>query len=283
MNYIITGADGLIGTFLKEKLNKKHKCVMSIDQRSGFNILDLGAVKLNPVTQHTDIVYHLAAHCKINEAIETPSLPHMNNSDGTFMLLEFCRKNGIKKVVNFSSSRVLSEEENPYTASKKYGENLMRAYYKCYGIEYITVRPSTVYGPIHDVTSRLLTTWCQNALQGKQLKIFGDENKTLDFTYVSDFIDAIELLTDSWEKTKNQEYNISGDNEVKLRDIVDMIGEHVEDIKFDYYPAEIAQPQKVHVDTEKMKKLGYQPKVKIKEGISKMMDFYKHRESTNEK
>jgi len=277
MNYIITGQDGMIGYFLKKELDKNNKCILKIDQRSGYNILNLEALRLNPLTQQTDILLHTAAQNKINEAIEYPVLPHINNCNGTFQVLEFCRKNKISKIVNFSSSRVLSPEENPYTASKKYGENLTKAYHDCYGLEYITVRPSTVYGPCHDITSRLITSWCQNALNNEEIKIFGDKNKTLDFTYVSDFVDAIILLINNWEKTKNKSFNISGEQETNLYWLARYIKwktNSKSEIKF--YPQEIAQPQQVKVNINDLKSYGYKPKINIQEGVNLLLDFYKH-------
>lgn len=280
MNYIITGNSGLIGTYLKKSLDKKHNCILQIDQREGFNVLSLDGVKLNPKTQKTDILYHLAAHCKIQEGIDYPQLPHINNADGIHKVMEFCRKNNIPKIVAFSSSRVLSENENPYTASKKYLENLVKGYTECYGIEHIIIRPSTVYGPIHDVTSRLLTTWCIKAIREEKLPLYGDANKTLDFTHVNDFVDGINLLVDNWDKTKNKAYNVSGNEEVKLVDVANMIFKAVghnwtvpQIINF--LPPEIAQPQRVNVDTSEIRKLGYKPKVKLEDGIKEMINFYK--------
>ena len=275
MNYVITGHKGLIGESLKARLDQKHKCVGAFDQREGFNINSLNGLELNPETQKTDILFHLAAQCKINQAIENPELPHLNNADGTHAVLEFCRKNKIPKIVNFSSSRVLSKERNPYVASKIYGEELVKSYAECYGIEYITVRPSTVYGPHKDITSRLMTNWCKSALNDGELVIFGDKDKTLDFTYISDFVDGIELLINNWDNTKNDSYNISGNEEVKLFELAEIIIDNTGGGKLVYQDPEIAQPQKVNVDTSKMIDLGFKPKVNIWEGLTRTLNFFK--------
>lgn len=277
MNYIMTGNSGLIGEYLKKRLDKDgHNNILTIDQREGFNILSVKGLKLNPITQPVDILYHLAAHCKINEGTMNPELPHINNAIGTFEVLEFCRKNNIKKIMNFSSSRVLSKEKNPYTASKQYGENLCEAYRQCYGIDYIIVRPSTVYGPCHDITSRLMTNWCINALKGKELPIYGKDDKTLDFTYVDDFVDGIILLTEKWDIAKNKAYNISGHQETKLTGLADIIEKNIgKRVSLKYYAPEIAQPQKVKVDISDIQKLGYEPKISLEEGVKRVINFYK--------
>jgi len=270
MKYIISGSKGLIGEALKKRLDKKHECVLEIDQRLGSNLLSLDSIKLTPTTQNTDIFFHLAAWCKINEGTENPSLPHLNNANGTFNALEFCRKNDINKFVYMSSSRVLSEEENPYTASKKYGEHLCEAYRQCYGIDFLVIRPSTVYGEHHDLTTRLLTKWAINSLTNKPLVIYGDKDKTLDFTHVDDFVDGIELLINNWGKAKNKSFDICGNDCRKLSDVAKYIF-HKEPV---FKEPEIAQPQRVKVDISKMREFGFDPKIKLEEGVERLIEFY---------
>ena len=286
MNYAITGTRGLIGEYLNNRLKQEgHTPVLEIDNRTGFNVLNLRGMHVNMQTQPIDVMFHLAAHCKIQEGTDNPELPHINNCDGTFEVLEFVRRHKIPKMVNFSSSRVLADEDNPYTASKKYGEHLTKAHGDCYGLEWITVRPSTVYGiGTVDVTSRLLTTWVQNALLDKPLRIFGDKSKTLDFTHASDFVDGIMLLTDKWGIAKNHAYNISGENETNLTYLADVIRQEANsDSKIINERPEVAQPQRVHVDISDMKSLGFNPKVKIEEGAKEMIRWYKRNRKLWEK
>jgi len=271
MRFIITGSKGLIGTEFKKRLEKEgHECVMEIDNRLGSNIININSIELTPSTQKTDVFLHLASYCKIKNTIENPQLAFDNNVKGVYECLEFCRKNDIKKFVMYSSSRILSEEKNPYTASKMYGEYLCEAYKQCYGIEYIIIRPSTVYNGCHDLTTRLITIWAIKALKGEKLPLNGDENKTLDFTHVDDFVDGIMVLLNNWYKTKNDAYDICGEEETKLVDVARMLGGEVE-----FFPADKCQPQKVNIDISKIKSFGYEPKVKLKEGVERLLEFYK--------
>ena len=272
MRYIITGNDGLIGTYLKKRLDKDgHECIMQIDKRSGFDICDL-MFKEYELNKPVDVFFHLAAQCKIAESIANPILPHKNNVDGILAVLEFCRKHKIPKIVVASSSRVLSPERNPYVASKIYTEELTKAYADCYGIKYIIIRPSTVYGPMFDSTSRLINNWLTNAFKGKNLKLYGDDTKTLDFTYIDDFVDGVMLaINNKW----NKEYNISGKEEVKLFDLAHYIISKMQSkIKLKILPQETAQPQHVKVDISEIEKIGYNPKINIKQGVLKMLKFY---------
>ncbi len=273
MNYAITGNKGLIGTYLKKRLDEEgHKCVLQIDKREGFDTTDL-MFKDYKLSDKVDIFFHFAAQCRINEAIANPILVHKNNVDGILSVLEFCRKHKIPKIVYASTSRVLSPERNPYVASKIYGEELVKSYHDCYGLDYIIIRPSTVYGPMFDETSRLINNWLTSAFKNEPLRLYGSITKTLDFTYIDDFIDGIMLaIKNKW----NKEYNISGESETSL---IALAGEIITQVgsvdKIEYLNPETAQPQEVKVDISEMKKIGYNPKINIVDGVKKMVKFYK--------
>ena len=265
----MTGHKGLIGNFLLDRLVKEgHEPVLLIDQRDGKSLNDLDNLNLE---EPVDMMIHLAAFCKINQSIENPQLPFENNVVGTQKVLEFCRKNKIPKIIFASSSRVLSKEKNPYTASKIFGEELVKGYSQCYGIDYVIVRPSTVYGPFDDKSKRLIDIWMLNALKGDELKIFGDENKTLDFTYVDDFVDAVILAI----KEKNKEFDISAGKGVNASYVADLIISLAGVGKKVFEDEELSQPQEIELDISAIKKLGYEPKVGIEEGVRKTFEWYK--------
>ena len=272
MNIGLTGNRGLIGSFLEKRLIEEgHEVVLRVDKQDGNDVAEL---KDMDAEREIDILIHCAAVCKINKIIENPSIGFKNALD-TFSALEFCRKNNVKKFMYFSSSRVLSKETNPYTAGKLFGEELCRAYKECYGIDYIIIRPSTVYGPVEDKTNRLMNIFITNALKGIDLKIYGDpESKTLDFTYIGDFIDAIILtLNGNW----NKEYNISGGEEVRVFDLAKFIIQETQSTsKINIMDEEVAQPQNVKLNLSEIKKLGYLPKVSLWEGVKMNIEFLKN-------
>jgi nucleoside-diphosphate-sugar epimerase len=269
MNFILTGHKGLIGHFLLEKLKARgDKPVLLIDKRDGQNINTLDRY---PLRERVDTFIHLASFCKINKIIETPDLAFENNVLGMHKVMEFCRKNKIPKVVFTSSSRILSKEKNPYTASKIYGEELVKGYSDAYGINYIIIRPSTVYGPFNDLTKRLVDIFILNALKGEELKIFGDEKKTLDFTYIDDFVDGFLKAMDQ----KNRAFDISAGEGVKVSYIADLIIKLAGKGTKKFYPAEISQPQEVELDIAPIKSLGYNPRTSIEDGIKRTFNFYK--------
>ena len=267
MQYLITGHRGLIGSHLKKRLDKDNECIGAIDIRDGSDINNLNYME----GKKADIMFHFAAQCKINQAIKYPILPFEGNVRGTFNVLEYCRRNKIPKIMISSSSRILSPEKNPYTASKVYGEELIKAYHECYGLEYIIIRPSTVYGPCYDETGRLLHNFVVNAIKGKDLEIYGDMFKSLDFTYIDDFIDGIMLAMNKW----NEDYDISGGDERKILEVARMVVKEAKSMsRIRFYPKEIAQPQQIKIDNSKIRNLGFEPRISIEEGIKKMVKWY---------
>lgn len=280
MNVAITGHRGLIGSSLKKRLEAEgHKILFCVDIKEGNDIKNLIDKRFKGI----DLLIHTASHCKINQSISDPEKTFKENVVGTFSVFEFCRKNKIPKIIFFSSSRVLNKEKNPYTASKIYGEELCKSYKDSYGLDYIIIRPSTVYGPIWDKTERLIHIFITNALENKNIEIYGNpKTKTLDFTYIDDFIDAILLILKKggW----CEDYNISGGQECNIFNLAEKIINLTNSkSKIIIKPPEVTQPQEVSVDISKIKTLGYKPKVDIDDGIKRTVDFYKNflREKTS--
>ncbi|MFZ5955449.1 MAG: NAD-dependent epimerase/dehydratase family protein [Nanoarchaeota archaeon] len=273
MQFIMTGHKGLIGnSILRKLIENGNNPLYLIDLRDNLQkIRDIRNINNLRLNQKADTLIHLAAFCKINQSITNPDLPYQHNVLGTYKILEFCRKNDIPKIIFTSSSRVLSAEKNPYTASKIYGEELVKSYNESYGIDYVIIRPSTVYGPFNDLTKRLVDIFMLNILQGKELEIYGDRNKTLDFTYIDDFAQGFLLAMDQ----KNKEFNIASGTETKIEDVAKILINLHRSGNFKFLPAEIAQPQNVKIDTSKIKSLGFKPKFDINGGLEICYKWYK--------
>lgn len=273
----MSGHAGLIGKELVKKLkSENYEFLLGIDPRDKENPLDIREINnldiSSEIKENTNMFFHLASNCKVNKCVREPNWA-FENVRGVFEALEFCRKNNIKKFVYFSSSRVLYPEKNPYTASKLYGEELCKAYKKTYGIDYIIIRPSTVYGPGEDPTNRLMNIWLNKALNNENLEIFGNKEKTLDFTYVDDFVDGIMLILENgkWQG----KYNIATGKGEKLYDVAEeIIKQTGTDSEIVFKEPEKQQPQQVEVDISEIEKLGYEPKTDIKEGIKKCVGYF---------
>jgi len=259
MRYVLTGYKGLIGTALKKRLDTL-----------GWDAVQLIGREDSLENTPADILFHCAANCKINQCIENPGLAH-TNALVIFEVLEYCRKNKVKKIVYFSSSRTLSEERNPYTASKVYGEELCKAYSECYGIDFLIIRPSSVYGG-EDKTNRLVNIFLNKALKNEDINIFGNIYKSLDFTYIDDFLDALFLVLPE----KNKEFAIgSGTSILVLNLAQEIIKQLNSQSKIYFKESELAQPQQTKIDISPLTEKGYSPKVDIKEGIKREIERLK--------
>jgi len=263
MNFVLTGHKGLIGSALLKRLEARGDTAIDLIDIRGDSPVDIRNLKHWHIYSPVDVLYHLASFCKINQSIKCLPKTFEHNVRGTYEVMNFCRRNNIPKIVFTSSTRVLYPEKNPYTASKVYGEEIVKAY----EMEYVIIRPSTVYGPHWDETGRLVHIWVTAALRGEELKIYGDENKTLDFTYIDDFVDAFLKCSE----TTNAEYNIGTGREIKLVDVAEHIIKVVGKGTIGFYPPEKLQPQNVVIDTD------VPCNTDVFTGLDKTIEFYRSR------
>ncbi len=266
MNFVMTGHKGLIGSsLLRRLLAEGHTCVGLVDLRATPSI-DIRNINLCEPVAQPDVLFHLASFCKIRDCIEDPKLPFEHNVRGTYEVMKFCDKYNIPKVVFTSSTRVLYEERNTYTASKVYGEEIV----KSYDCDYVIVRPSTVYGPFNDLTRRVTHEFITAALDNRDLIIYGDRCKTLDFTYVDDFIDAFMRASKATNKTFNIGTGVGQYLFEVAQLIIDIVGSKSKVI---FAEPEKLQPQHVQIDAT-----DFQCNTSIEDGMTKTIDFWRNKE-----
>lgn len=109
-------------------------------------------------------------------------------------------------------------------------------------------------------------------MNNENLEIFGDKEKTLDFTYINDFIEGTILAFNNpqW----NKEYNLTTGISEKLYDVAkEIINQTNSDSEIVFKEQETEQPQQVEIDISEIQKLGYEPKTDIRTGIKKCLVF----------
>jgi UDP-glucose 4-epimerase len=221
---LVTGGAGFIGSHLVERLVKEGYRVYLLDNLLRGNMNNLSRVLkdvefvegdirnyelMDGIVRKVDVVIHLAALSRVMPSIENPELCFENNVKGTEIVARLCSKYNRKLI--FSSSREVYgtakylpvdeshplNPENPYGASKVAAESIIRAYSKCYGLNYTILRLTNVYGP-RDF-GRVIPIFIKDAQEGKDLIVYGAD-KVLDFIYVDDvvnaFINSIEIDED---------------------------------------------------------------------------------------
>src|SRR3989338_2846533 len=291
MKILVTGSSGTIGTRLCEKLleagfnvtgadwepNKWNKNIQAITTQ--IDLRDAHKLEAESWKLKADLIVHLAANARVYELVEDPSRAR-DNIITTFNLLEFARKNHIKKFI-FASSREtygntpkekLKENdanfqacESPYTASKIAGEAMVEAYKRCYTMDTIVFRFSNVYG-MYDDSVRVVPLFFHQARMGEPLTVFGKE-KCLDFTYIDDTVDAILLAIKQFDHAKNDTYNIATGTGTTLSHLAARIKE-LTGSSSQIHTGEVRTGEivKFVADISKAKeKLGYQPNVMFEE------------------
>ncbi|MBI1866336.1 MAG: NAD-dependent epimerase/dehydratase family protein [Candidatus Staskawiczbacteria bacterium] len=295
---LITGSSGTIGTRLFEKLLEKSHDVIGFDKNhnkwSGrLNRLTiigdlLKKEDIEKIPNDIDMVVHLAANPRVYDLVVNPDLAR-DNVITTYNVLEFARKNNIKRII-FSSSRetygnkkeMVSKEtdvdiercESPYAASKISDEVLIYSFFKCYGINYIICRFSNVYG-MYDQSERFIPLILRKMKKNKNIEIFG-KDKVLDFTYIDDCVEGIIKCVEKFDNVKNNTFNIAFGKGSKLIDAAKLIKKNLQS-KSRIFLGKNRQGEVVRfiADISKAKKmLGYKPEYDLENGIKLTIDWY---------
>lgn len=305
---LVTGGAGFIGSHLTEKLLKMGnevvvldsfddyytKKLQNLDPLKGFddfklvkgNILDFNLVKT--LMQDIDFVFHNAAQAGVRISVRDPFKSNDVNVKGTLNILYAAKESNVKKVINASSSSVygntpylpMKEEHtpipmSPYGVSKLAAEKYGEVFQEVYGIQTISMRYFTVYGPRQrpDMAIRIFV---DRLLLDKPIIIFGDGEQTRDFTFIEDIIDAnIRCM----KKSATGVFNIGCGRNISVNELVKVIHEIMnKDITPIYEKEQLGDAPHTLADNSKaFKLLGWKPTVSIKEGIEKFVEWYKPR------
>lgn len=259
MNIIVTGGAGFIGGNFVHYMLKKYSdykiiCVDCLTYAG--NMETLAPVMGNPnfrfckvdITdrdtvfgvfeeEHPDIVVNFAAESHVDRSIENPDVFLKTNILGTQVMMDACRKYGVRRYHQVSTDEVYGDlpldrpdlfftettpihTSSPYSASKASADLLVQAYYRTFELPVTISRCSNNYGPYH-FPEKLIPLMIANALNDKPLPVYGKGENVRDWLYVEDHCRAIDLIIH--KGTVGEVYNIGGHNEMKNIDIVKII------------------------------------------------------------
>jgi len=219
--YLITGIAGFIGSSLARALIAQGDEVRGVDNFSTgkrHNVADiLGQIDLREVDlldfdglhqacRGVDYVFHEAAIPSVPKSVLDPLGSNRANVDGTVHLLIAARDAKVKRVVYAASSSaygdtptlpkhegMLPNPISPYAVAKLTGEYYMTSFYRCYGLETVSLRYFNIFGPRQDPTSPysgVLAKFITQMLSGEQPTILGDGTQSRDFTYIDNAVHA---------------------------------------------------------------------------------------------
>lgn len=167
---------------------------------------------------------------------------------------------------------------NVYAMSKLFGEALVKHYVEDYKLKAVTIRPFMVYGP-GETPSKFRSAICNFVHAALNKKKFVVHQGTMrSWCYITDFIEGVRLVMEQPASKKYEAYNV-GSNEYKTAEevahtVIDVCGANRNLVKIVDPPKQFITPVKI-ASIEKVQKLGYSPKVSLREGVKKVMQWQK--------
>ncbi len=313
MKIIVTGGAGFIGgNFVHYMVNKypdyKIICLDALTyagnvetlepvmNKENFmfvkgDIADRKAVYSLFETEKPDVIVNFAAESHVDRSIENPEIFLRTNVIGTSVLLDACRKYGIKRYHQVSTDEVYGDlpldrtdlfftEEtpihtsSPYSASKASADLLVQAYGRTYKLPVTISRCSNNYGPYH-FPEKLIPLVIANVLNDKTVPVYGKGENVRDWLYVEDHCAAIDLIIHNGKA--GEVYNIGGHNERTnlqvVKTIINALGKS-EDL-ITYVTDRPGHDMRYAIDPTKIKnELGWEPATTFDEGIKKTIKWY---------
>jgi len=235
-----------------------------------------------------EAILNFAAESHVDRSILAPKVFIETNITGTLTLLEAVRDKNIQRFVQISTDEVYGSlgpdgkftestplsPNSPYSASKAAADHLVKAFGHTWGLKYNITRCSNNYGP-YQFPEKMVPLMINNALQDKELPIYGDGLYVRDWLYVYDHCTAIwKVLT---EAPAGENYNIGGCNEKTNLEVVEIILQRLGKPKslVKHVTDRPGHDRRYAIDATKIiEQLNWQPTVSFEEGLSKTIDWY---------
>lgn len=307
--YLITGVAGFIGSSLARAILARGEQVRGLDNFSTgkrenvseilsridlheADLLDIDAVQ--QACQGVDYVLHQAAIPSVPRSVRDPLESNRANIDATVNLLIAARDAKVKRVIYAASSSaygdtptlpkredMLPNPISPYAVAKLAGENYMRSFWLCYGLETVSLRYFNVFGPRQDPTSPysgVLAKFITQMLQGEHPTILGDGQQSRDFAYVENVGHANLLACSApWKQVVGQVFNIATGVRFDLNETFRLLKKltgYSGEVK--YGPERTGDVKHSLADLSLAKKhLGYEPSVDFEEGLRRTIEWYR--------
>ncbi|HDR3888075.1 TPA: dTDP-glucose 4,6-dehydratase [Bacillus cereus] len=312
MNILVTGGAGFIGSNFIHYMLKNYETyriinydaltysgnlnnVKSIQDNPNYSFIK-GKIQNGELLEHiinerdVQIIVNFAAESHVDRSIENPIPFYDTNVIGTVTLLELVKKYPHIKLVQVSTDEVygslgktgkFTEEtplapNSPYSSSKASADMIALSYYKTYQLPVIVTRCSNNYGP-YQYPEKLIPLMVTNALEGKNLPLYGDGLNVRDWLHVTDHCSSIDVVLHKGRL--GEVYNIGGNNEKTNVDVVEQIinllGKTKKDIEF--VTDRLGHDRRYAIDAQKMKnEFDWEPKYTFEQGLKETVEWYEN-------
>jgi UDP-glucuronate 4-epimerase len=299
VRYLVTGVAGFIGSHLAEALQEAGHDVVGIDcftdyydpglkeeNARGLDLLrlDLADDDLRGPLDGVDGVFHLAGQPGVRASFRDFAAYLSRNVLATQRVFEAAAAAGIR-VVFASSSSVYGDAEryptpedvvpapiSPYGITKLACENLERAYVKSVGLDAVTLRYFTVYGP-RQRPDMAFTRIVTALAEGRPFELYGDGSVSRGFTYVADAVRATAIAME--HAPAGAVYNVGGGTEASVREAIALCERIAgRPLEVRVLPVAAGDPRRTAADTTRIRAdLGWEPRVGLEEGLQAQWEW----------
>jgi UDP-glucose 4-epimerase len=275
---LITGHMGFIGSELFSTLKTAGHEVMGIDLKEGNDILEVlkeGNIEKRYLDFQPDYVFHLACIPRVAYSVEYPVETMRNNVLAGSLTLNYALSVGAKRVIYAGSSSVVGNGEgpaSPYALQKLVTEQECRIYAQLYDIDTVTLRYFNVYSESKmdgNPYATAIAKWRYSIENNIIPFITGDGEQRRDMAYLEDVVSANIFAMEQAERFNGEFYDIGTGSNISLNEIKDIILKNNPNIKFDYVAPRSGDVMFTKADIEKIKKLGWNPSMSIREGVER--------------
>ncbi|KPV53525.1 nucleoside-diphosphate sugar epimerase [Kouleothrix aurantiaca] len=306
MQVFVTGAAGFIGSNLVDRLLAESHTVTAYDnlstgqprfleqahQHSTFQFINGDLLDLPRLTEALaghDFVFHLAANADVRFGTEHPRKDLEQNTIATFHVLEAMRANGVRRIGFSSTGSIYGEpdvfptpENAPfpvqtslYGASKLAGEGLIQAYCTGFGFQGYIFRFVSILGERY-THGHVFDFYRKLSADPTRITVLGNGKQRKSYLYVQDCVDAILTVIERAQDPINM-YNLGTNQYCAVDDSLGWICEYLGVTPERQYSGGergwIGDSPFIFLDTSKVRALGWQPKLSIREGVIKTLEY----------
>jgi UDP-glucose 4-epimerase len=302
---LVTGGGGFIGSNLVHALMERGDDVRVLDNFSTGQRANLAGLsgdvqlvegdlrsyeRVHAAVRGAEVVFHQGALPSVPRSVQDPLTTTAVNVEGTLNVLLAARDEGVRRIVNASSSSVYGNSGelprvetqapdpiSPYAVAKLAAERFCTSFSRVYGMEIVSLRYFNVFGPRQDPTSQyaaVVPRFISTIAAGEPVTIYDDGEQSRDFTFVDNVV-AANLLAADAANVGGEMLNVATGTSVTVNALADAIGALLgKPVEKTYEPAREGDVRASWANVEEARRLlGYEPQIDFTTGLRRTADY----------